>query len=437
MLGPRFERQGGYDKVARVTDLPRLPVQPSPPAGDDGSPPAPRRRLPATVWLLGWASLLNDVSSEAAFPLLGPFLAMLGAPMQFVGLALGAADTLAVAIKILVGRASDRWRRRRPLVVGGYLLPAAARALLAVAVHPWHVLVARTLDRGGKAIRSGPRDAMLADAVDPRDRGRAYGFTQALDHVGAAIGPLVASLCLARGLSFRATFALAAGLGVLAPLLLAFRLPEVPRAPPAQPAAETTLPPGTGRPLGAYLIAVGLFAFANSSDAFILIRAQQLGWSVATLPLLWLGHHLIKAVTTALGGLLSDRVPRWTLIAGGWLAYGATYWGFSLATTPAQLALLLGAYALYHGLAEGTERALVSDLAGGGKRGAAFGLYHGVVGGAALPAGLLMGRVWDRWGAGAAFRVEALFAFVATAALLGLVATGRLGRFPARDAKRR
>jgi len=416
---------------------------PTPPSPGDGRPPAAvgQRRLPGAVWLFGAASLLNDASGEASFPLLGPFLTTLGAPMQFVGLALGAAETLAVALKITVGRASDRWRRR-PLVVGGYLLPAFGRGMLALATHPWHVLVARTLDRAGKAIRSGPRDAMLADSVDPRDRGRAYGFTQALDHVGAAIGPLVASLCLARGLSFRATFALAAGLGVLAPLLLALRLPEVPRVTPsaAAPAQAAVASDGVGGSLVAYLIPVGLFAFANSSDAFILIRAGQLGWTPATLPLLWLGHHLIKAVTTAAGGLLSDRVPRWTLIAGGWLAYGATYWGFSLAHTPAQLAILLGAYALYHGLAEGTERAFVSDLVGSGKRGAAFGLYHGVVGGAALPAGMLMGRVWDRWGAGAAFRVEAVFALVATALLVALVVAGPLRparRFPARIAKRR
>jgi len=400
------------------------------------------------VWLFGAASLLNDASGEASFPLLGPFLATLGAPMQFVGLALGAAETLAVVVRILVGRWSDRLRRR-PLVVGGYLLPAGGRALLALATHPWHVLVARTLDRGGKAIRSGPRDAMLADAVDPRDRGRAFGFTQALDHVGAAVGPLVASLCLAYGVSFRGTFALAASLGLLAPLLLALRLPEVPRVPAPEAARPVAQPVAAGvdagpRPpapaLAAYLVAVGLFAFANSSDAFILIRAGQLGWAPAALPLLWLGHHVIKAVTTAAGGLLSDRVPRWTLIAGGWLAYGATYWGFSLCTNRAHLAVLLGVYALYHGLAEGPERALVSDLVGSGRRGAAFGLYHGVVGGVALPAGLLMGRVWDRWGPGPAFRVEAALALVASALLLGLATLGPLrpgARFPAQPAKRR
>jgi len=398
--------------------------------------------------LLGAASLLNDASGEASFPLLGPFLATLGAPMQFVGMALGAAESLAVVVRILVGRWSDRWRRR-PLVVGGYLLPAGGRALLALATHPWHVLVARTLDRGGKAIRSGPRDAMLADAVDSRDRGRAFGFTQALDHVGAAIGPLVASLCLANGVSFRGTFALAASLGLLAPLLLALRLPEVARTPaaaaepaPAQAVAagKDAAPGAPAAALAAYLVAVGVFAFANSSDAFILIRAGQLGWAPATLPLLWLGHHVIKALTTAVGGLLSDRVPRWTLIAGGWLAYGATYWGFSLATHRVHLAVLLGVYALYHGLAEGPERALVSDLVGSGRRGAAFGLYHGVVGGVALPAGLLMGRVWDRWGAGPAFRLDAVLALVAAALLTGLAAVGPLrpgAGIPAKPAKRR
>jgi len=433
----------GYDKVASVSE--HAPENPMAPASADGGVVSPggARPLPGAVWLFGAASLLNDVSSDAAFPLLGPFLTTLGAPMQFVGLALGAAETLAVGLKIVVGRASDRWRRR-PLVVGGYLLPVVGRGLLALASHPWHVLVARTLDRAGKAIRSGPRDAMLADVVDSRDRGRAYGFTQAMDHVGAAIGPLVASLCLARGLSFRATFALAAAIGVLAPLLLALRLPEVPRVAPPSAAPDTGQPAAAraraGGALLVYLVPVGLFAFANSSDAFILIRAGQLGWTPATLPLLWLGHHLIKALTTAAGGLLSDRVPRWTLIAGGWLAYGLTYWGFSLARTPAQLALLLAAYALYHGLAEGTERAFVSDLAGSGKRGAAFGLYHGVVGGAALPAGMLMGRVWDHWGAGAAFRVEAVFALVAGVVLVALVLAGPLrpaGRFPARITKRR
>jgi len=404
-----------------------------------------RPPLPGTVWLFGWASLLNDASSEAVFPLLGVFLGTLGAPMRFVGLALGVADAVAVVVKILAGRVADRLQRK-PLVIGGYLVATVGRALIALASHPWHVLVARSLDRVGKAVRSGARDAMLAGAVEPGDRGRAFGVAQAMDHVGAAVGPLVASLCLWGGMSLPATFGVAAAMGLAAPLLLAARLREgaAPLAPPASAAA-----PGAGsrsagpepgwRRLGAYLAAVGLFAFANSSDAFILIRAGELGFSAATLPLLWLGHHLIKSVTVAVGGTLSDRVPRPWLIVGGWVAFGAAYWGFSLATRAWHMAALMGGYALYHGLAEGPERALVSDLVGAPSRGTAFGLYHAVVGGAALPAGLWLGWLWDRHGAGVAFRVDAGLAIGAAAVLAALVVVGPLrgtgGAFPAPSLK--
>ena len=387
-----------------------------------------RGALPPTVWLLGFASLLNDASSEAVFPLLGVFLTTLGAPLPFVGLALGLADGLAVVVKVLVGRWSDRLRRR-PLVIGGYLVAALGRGLIALAMHPWHVAFARSLDRMGKAIRSGARDAVLVDAVASTERGRAFGFTQALDHVGAAVGPLIASVCLAVGWSMRQTFGLAAAIGVLAPLLLGWRLSEAPRAPTVKATPTDRAPPeapGSRTPLRVYLMAVGVFAVANSSDAFILIRAGQLGWTPAMLPLLWLGHHLVKALTTAVGGGLSDRMPRFILIGCGWLAYAGTYVGFSLATKAWHIAALMGAYAFYHGFAEGPERALVSDLAGPRGRGAAFGLYHGVVGGAALPAGLLMGAVWQRWGVAAAFRMEGALAVLAAIGLGALAWRGRL-----------
>jgi len=394
----------------------------------------PRPRLPGAVWLFGWASLLNDASSEAVFPLLGVFLGTLGAPMRFVGLALGVADAIAVVVKILAGRVADRLRRK-PLVIGGYLVATGGRALIALASHPWHVLVARSFDRVGKALRSGARDAMLAGAVESGDRGRAFGVAQAMDHVGAAVGPLVASLCLWGGMSLAATFGVAAAMGLVAPVLLAVRLREsaAPVAASASAAPPGEVPPSAGsepgwRRFAAYLAAVGLFALANSSDAFILIRAGELGFSAATLPLLWLGHHLIKSVTVAVGGTLSDRLPRPWLIVGGWVAFGAAYWGFSLATRAWHMAALMAGYALYHGLAEGPERALVSDLVGAPSRGTAFGLYHAVVGGAALPAGLCLGWLWDRHGASVAFRVDAGLAFGAAALLAALVVSGPLRR---------
>ena len=402
-----------------------------------------RPPLPRTVWLFGLASLLNDASSEAVFPLLGLFLGTLGAPMRFVGFALGMADALAVGIKVLAGRLSDR-ARRRPFVIAGYFVAALGRAAIAIAASPWQVLAARTLDRAGKGLRSGPRDAMLADAVQPTERGRAFGANQSLDHVGAAIGPLVATGCLAGGLSLRMTFAIAAGLGLAAPALLGLRLREVPRAiplptVPVQGDHEGRPAPLLGRAaaiesdnrparrnLNLYIGVCGLFALGSSSDAFILIRAGDLGWAPVTLPLLWLGHHVVKAVTTAVGGSLSDRVPRVLLVMGGWLAYAGAYAGFALATRRWHVVVLLGFYALYHGLAEAPERALVSDLAGPARRGRAFGLYHGVVGLAALPAGVLTGWIWDRAGAGPAFGAGAALAALAAFALAALVGLGPL-----------
>jgi MFS family permease len=415
----------------------RVPIAP---------PPIDRVRLPPTVWLFGLASLLNDASSEAIFPLLGLFMTTLGAPMGLVGLALGAADTLAVGIKIAAGRWSDRVRRR-PLVIAGYLIATAGRAALVLATSPWHVLGARGLDRAGKGIRSGARDAMLADAVPATERGRAFGVTQAMDHVGAAVGPLMASVCLARGVSLRTAFGLAAGLGLAAPLLLAMKLREIPRQRTATATAQATAkatgtesseatggpsgiaPAGSGknaRSLTAYLTVCGIFALANSSDAFILVRATNLGWRAAELPLLWLVHHVVKSVTSAVGGSLSDRVPRVWLIVGGWFAYAGAYAGFAAATRRWHIVALLVFYAAYHGLAEAPERALVADLAGPAQRGRAFGWYHGVVGMAALPAGLLTGWLWDRFGAPAAFGACAGVAALAAAGLGALARYGPL-----------
>ena len=385
-----------------------------------------RRGLGPVVWLLGFASLANDVSSEAIFPLLPLFLAGLGGGIAYLGLVKGSADALASLVKVVAGRYSDRGPRRL-LVVGGYGLPAVARAALAAAVRPWNVLAARLVDRVGKGIRSGPRDALLADAAGPENRGRAFGVQRSMDHLGAAMGPLLASLLLALGASLRGTFAVAAGLGLLAPLLLALRLRD-PREERGGAAAAAR--PDRGPLPGAfwrYLALAGLFALGNSSDAFLLARAREVGFEAAGLPLLWAGHHVIKALTGAPGGALSDRVPRRWVVAAGWLAFALAYAGFALARTELEVALLFGFYAVYHGLAEPAERALVADVAGPGARGRAFGWYHGVAGAASLPAGILTGVLWERVGSR-----TALLTCAALAALAGLgLAAGPGLRHPA------
>ncbi|HEY6004887.1 MAG TPA: MFS transporter [Anaeromyxobacter sp.] len=383
------------------------------------------RGLPRVVWLLGAASLLNDVSSEAIFPLLPVFLAELGGGVRYLGIVEGAADAIAAAMKVLAGTASDRGPRRL-LVVGGYAIPALARAGIAAAVAPWHVLGARVADRFGKGIRSGPRDALLADAAPPGEAGRAFGLQRSMDHLGAAAGPLLAAGLVAAGASVRVTFAVAAAAGLAAPALLALRLKDR-RVGTAASSTSTSMSTSTATPtssapaalppqLRAYVALSALFALANSTDAFLLVRARDVGVPAAAVPLLWFLHHVVKTFAGLPGGALSDRVRRGAVVAAGWSAYALAYLGFAFADRPWQIAALFGFYALYHGLAEGAERALVADLAPAGARGRAFGWYYGVAGAAALPAGLVTGALWDAFGAAVALGTSA--ALAGAAALL-------------------
>jgi len=389
--------------------------------------PKGARGLPRVVWLLGFASLFNDISSEAIFPLLPLFIASLpGGDVRFIGLIEGAAEALGSLTKVVAGRWSDRGPRR-PLVVGGYALPAFARAGIAMALAPWHVLAGRLLDRLGKGVRSGPRDALLADAAPPGETGRAFGLQRSMDHLGAAVGPLLAAGLLALEVPLRRTFAVAAGFGLLAPALLALRLRD-PRGDLTEPSAGLR-DPEPGRPLPrrfwGYVALATLFALGNSSDAFLLVKAREVGAPAATLPLLWCLHHVVKSLVGLPGGALSDRLPRATVVAAGWAAYGLAYAGFAAASAPWQVALLFVVYAAYHGLAEGAERALVADLVAPGSRGRAYGWYHAADGVAALPASLLTAFLWTECGSAAALGVCAGFAGLAA---LGLAAWPGLRR---------
>ncbi|HEX3905968.1 MAG TPA: MFS transporter [Polyangia bacterium] len=386
------------------------------------------RKLPRVVWVLGLASLLNDVSSEAIFPLLPTFLVHLGAPMSFLGLIEGSADALASLIKMAAGKLSDRGPRRT-LVASGYAMPALARACIALAMAPWQVLAARLFDRAGKGIRSGPRDALIADSVAPSQRGRAFGLNRSMDHFGAALGPVIAWALLSMGASLRTTFAVASVFGLFAPAVLFFRLRETEQVPDRSGPLDTRPRVGAMRPgFAAYMVACVLFAFGNSSDAFLLVRAREVGWSATMLPLLWTFHHLVKSMAALPGGALSDRHSRALVVAAGWAAYALTYVGFGFASARWQIVVLFLAYALYHGLAEGAERAIVADLAERGARGRAFGLYHGLTGVAALPAGIATGWIWDRCGAAWALGINASCAAVGAIFLFALSFAGPLRR---------
>ncbi len=387
--------------------------------------------LPRPVKILGLVSLLTDASSEMIYPLLPSFLTgVLHAGPAFLGLIEGAAEALASVLKLLSGHLSDRARRRKPFVVFGYGLSTVARPLVAVAASPLHVLAVRLADRVGKGVRSAPRDALLAAATPAGERGRAFGFHRAMDHAGAMLGPLLASAALLAGAELRTVFALALVPGLLALVVLVFGVgEEAPSVPPApapplastHPAQEGGTPARSSPALLRFLAVLALFALGNSSDAFLLLRAQELGVAVAFLPLLWTLHHLVKASFSTFGGALSDRAGRRRTIVLGWAVYALAYLGFARASGVGAVVLLFAVYGLYHALTEGPEKAFVADLAGTQARGRAFGLYHAVTGALVLPGNLLTGWLWDRVSAGAALGVGAALAGVAAVVLLAFV----------------
>ena len=387
--------------------------------------------LPPTVRRLGLVSLLTDASSEMIYPLLPSFLTgVLRAGPAFVGLVEGLAESVASLLKVASGWLSDRVRRRKPLVVAGYTLSSIARPLVALATAPWHVLAVRLTDRVGKGVRNAPRDALLAQVAPPRELGRAFGFQRAMDHAGAVIGPLLASAVLLVRDDVRLVFALAALPGAAAVLVLAFGVAEAPpEAPPAEgapawpsgpgpdPAADPASTPGLRR----FLAVVGLFTLGNSSDAFLLLRAQAAGVPLALIPLLWTAHHVVKAAASTAGGALSDRAGRRATIAAGWVVYAIVYAGLAVASRPWQAWLLFAVYGLFHALTEGPERALVTELAASDARGRAFGSFHALTGILLLPASLLTGALWQAFSPAVALFTGAGIALAATAALLALV----------------
>lgn len=369
--------------------------------------------LPRTVKTLGVVSLLTDMSSEMIYPLLPSFLVgPLRAGPAFVGLVEGIAESVASVTRLIAGRISDRLPRRKPLIVAGYGLSSLMRPLVAAAAAPWHVLAIRTADRIGKGVRGAPRDALLAEVTPAEDLGRAYGFHRGMDHVGAVAGPLLASGLLLWGLELRLVFALAAVPALASVLVLVFGVREARREIPPRAAATSPvgpLPPGLRR----YLFVLAVFTLGNSSDAFLLLRAQQTGVALAMVPLLWAGLHVVKSSASTAGGALSDRFGRRPVITAGWILYALVYGGLALATRAWQVWVLFAVYGLFTALTEGPERALVAELAPAAGRGGAFGAYHAVTGVMLLPASLLMGALWQAFGSATALLAGAGLALAA------------------------
>lgn len=374
------------------------------------------------VFWLGVTSLLNDTSSEIIYPLLPTFLTVvLGGGPGAVGLIEGIAESTASLLKLVAGWLSDRLQRRKGLILLGYSIAAVSRPLVAMATAPWHVLLIRFSDRTGKGLRTAPRDALLAESSPPAELGRSFGFHRAMDHLGAVIGPLLGFVLITTlAGNYRLVFALASIPGLISVVVLATRVRESARrlVSVTSTPVQLRLP---SPPVRGFLLAVFIFTLGNSTDAFLLLRAQNLGVPVAILPLLWGTLHAVKSASSIPGSALSDRIGRKRVILTGWVWYAVVYVGFAYAGSALTIWVLFAAYGLFFGLSEGTEKALVADLAPAAERGSAFGLYHLVVGLAALPASVLFGLLWSWAGPRFAFIIGAAFAGVAALAFALLV----------------
>jgi MFS family permease len=378
-------------------------------------------RLGRNVLALSAVSLLTDVATEMTYPLLPLFLStVLGASAMTVGAIEGAAESTAALLKLGSGWLSDRVRRRKPLVLLGYGIASLIRPLIGLAQSATQVLAVRVADRVGKGIRTSPRDALIADSVDPSIRGRAFGFHRAADHAGAVIGPLLAFALLRwTEMDLRQLFLLTIVPGALAVAALIFEVREVPRVTETAKSFDPRARLG-GR-FWAFLGVLFVFTLGNSTDAFLLLRAADLGVAPALVPILWAMLHVVKSLSSTPGGALSDRLGRKPLLIAGWLVYAGVYFLLGRAGAEWQAWALFAVYGIYFGLTEGVEKALVADLVPADRRGAAFGWYNLALGLGALPASLIFGAIWDRWGAATAFTFGAGMALVAAVGITAVV----------------
>ena len=387
------------------------------------------RDLPRNIWAVSLTSFFMDISSEMVINILPLFLVnVLGVKTNIVGLIEGVAEATSSLVKLFSGWLSDRLHSRKWLAVVGYGLSAISKPFFLVA-NTWEtVAVVRWLDRVGKGIRTAPRDALVADSIAEKDRGLAFGFHRAADTAGALVGILIAAglIWFAQANSqylSENTFHIVVWVSLLpaflAVLTLAFGAKEVPIA------GKRDLPKfmfrSLGRPFKVFMVIAGIFTLGNSSDAFLILRAQTSGMSVVLILVMMAVFNLIYSLISTPAGRLSDRIGRRRMIIAGWLVYAIIYFGFALAQGSWQIFALYITYGFYYGLTYGTINALLADLVPAELRGTAYGSYNAMVGIIAFPASLIAGILWQGMGSWNGLGQSAPFLFGGSMALLAAI----------------
>ena len=383
------------------------------------------------IYAFGITSFLNDTATEMAYWVLPAFLVSLGAGPAQLGVIEGIAERVASFAKLFSGYLTDRLARRKPLVVAGYFVANAVKPLLALATAWWHVLLIRFTDRLAKGVRGAPRDVMVAESVGKQRLGSAYGLIQSMDSAGAIAGPLAALVLLAR-YGIRGVFWAAAVPGALCVLVAQFGVREVKRRPPkaadetlAQRSVEnkatSALSTSSAALPGAFylvLIAVTLFSLGNSSDMFLVMRAQNVGIPVALAPLLGLVFNVTYTLGSWPAGWFSDHFSRRWIAAAGYLIFAGVYYIFGRAPSPLAIWITMAVYGLYYALTQPVLKALIVETVGQDVRGRALGVYFFVTSVATLAASLLTGELWKLYGAGIPFYFSAGLAVVSAVLLV-------------------
>jgi len=390
---------------------------------------------PPNVFFLGVVSLLTDVSSEMVFTLVPLFLAnVLGAAPAIIGVVGGLSESADAIFKIFSGWFSDRIGKRKPLAVAGYSISTIAKPFMLLAGSWGAVLAVRFGDRVGKGVRTSPRDALIADSVSAAERGRGFGLHRAMDTFGAVMGLVIAAVIVysIQGNVFELRpdtyrWLVIGGFipAVLAVLVLLIFVRERRRTPsdnsPRRGLGLNRLMMGFDTRFKLFLTIMAVFALGNSSDFFVILRAQNLGSSLINVVLMLIVFNIACAVTSLPAGVLSDRLGRRRVIALGWFIYALVYFGFAAASEPWHIWLLFACYGIYYGIVEGVARAFVADLVPAERRGTAYGLYNGIVGITILPASIIAGWLWQTFSPAAPFYLGAGLAFLAMLGIMLLI----------------
>ena len=372
--------------------------------------------FPRNVFAAGLVSLFMDISSEMIYPLLPIFLTtVLGASKATVGIIEGIAESTASILKVFSGWLSDRLGKRKLLMGIGYGVSVLSRPIMATAGTWGEVLSARVVDRLGKGVRTAPRDAIIADSVENNNLGKAFGFHRAMDTLGAVIGPAIAFLVLALFLNnFRLVFWLSVIPGIISVLLIIFFITEKAHKREAASIPKLTIKDFNGN-FRFYILVIFIFSIGNSSDAFLILRAENVGISKEFIPIIYLIFNLVYSLSSTPLGMLADKVGMKRMILFSFIFYAGIYAGLAFVTNQAQILGLFILYGLFKGMSEGTQRAYLASLAPPERKATAFGIYHTSVGIALLPASIIAGALWDKIGPEATFlygTVTASLAFI-------------------------